>query len=314
MNNATQKPESRKSRNRKPRLALMGEFSAGKSTLSNLLLGSDPLPVQVTATRLPPIWISYGESSAVCEGLDGTTTPIETADLNGVDLESTLLIRLRLKSDILKVCDLIDMPGISDPNMQPDVWRAVIGQADHVVWCTHATQAWRQSEAAVWESLSDDLKDKSLLLLTRFDKLVTPRDRDRVLARVTRETKGLFHGVFPVSLTQALSAGDDTLAWRRSGAEPFVESLIDLLVTPDAAPCAAPGADRRKDDLTGAPTPTPTPAPTQAPTQVDPSSEAGITPSRVKPKPGGQRRARCTPGAVPAGFDKSHVTEIPGYA
>ena len=28
-----------------PRLVLMGEFSAGKSTLSNMLLGSRPLPM-----------------------------------------------------------------------------------------------------------------------------------------------------------------------------------------------------------------------------------------------------------------------------
>jgi len=36
---------------RRPRIALMGEFSAGKSTLSNLLLGARPLPEKVTHFR-----------------------------------------------------------------------------------------------------------------------------------------------------------------------------------------------------------------------------------------------------------------------
>ena len=47
---------------RKPRIALMGEFSAGKSTLANMLVGAQHLPVQVTATQLPPVWISQGNA------------------------------------------------------------------------------------------------------------------------------------------------------------------------------------------------------------------------------------------------------------
>ena len=55
----------------KPVIAIMGEFSVGKSTLSNLLIGSNPLPVKVTATQLPPIWLSYGEQDPFREDLDG---------------------------------------------------------------------------------------------------------------------------------------------------------------------------------------------------------------------------------------------------
>ena len=67
---------------RKPRVALMGEFSAGKSTLTNMLLGESPVPTRVTATRLPPVWISYGEPCAVCVGLDGSETEIDIADID----------------------------------------------------------------------------------------------------------------------------------------------------------------------------------------------------------------------------------------
>ena len=37
---------------RRPRVGLMGEFSAGKSTLSNLLVGGNALPVQGKPDRL----------------------------------------------------------------------------------------------------------------------------------------------------------------------------------------------------------------------------------------------------------------------
>jgi hypothetical protein len=281
MSDETIKQPSAEASNRKPRLVLMGEFSAGKSTLSNLLLGADPLPVRVTATRLPPVWISYGDQGATCEGLDGTIRPLDMTQLESVRLEETRLIRLYLKSDMLRLCDLIDMPGISDPNMSSDVWQGVIGEADHVIWCTHATQAWRQSEAAVWESLPEHLKQKSLLLLTRFDKILSPRDRERVVARIKRETEGLFHALFPISVTGALAAGDNREAWEDSGAEVFVKCLIDLLMNPDKSAQATYGENRKDDAAT---------AETTA-TDAQPS-KVRIMPSRVRLKSGGQRRPR----------------------
>jgi len=217
---------------RKPRLALMGEFSAGKSTLTNLLLGTNPLPVRVTATRLPPVWISYGEESAIREDLQGNAHPLDIGDLESVPLQETRLIRLTLKEDILELCDLIDMPGISDPNMASEMWDPVLAQADHIVWCTHATQAWRQSEAAVWDAMPQEMHQKSILLLTRFDKILSAPDRERLLARVRRETQGMFSDLFPISLTEAVDAGDDRVAWENSGAEAFGQRLIGMLMDP----------------------------------------------------------------------------------
>ncbi len=214
---------------RRPRIALMGEFSAGKSTLSNLLIGASPLPTKVTATQLPPVWISSGDQEPFREDLDGEIHPVDLDRLSEIEPSETRLIRLFHSSDILSLCDIIDMPGISDPNMSSDVWERVIHNADAVIWCTHATQAWRQSEAAVWESLDEALRAKSLLLVTRFDKLLTEEDRARVMKRVERETKGLFAARLPISLTEAIAAGTDRDAWERSGAEAFTQRFVDLI-------------------------------------------------------------------------------------
>ncbi|TNF59741.1 MAG: hypothetical protein EP307_09890, partial [Rhodobacteraceae bacterium] len=69
---------------RKPRVALMGEFSAGKSTLTNLLLGAAPLPVKITATRLPPVWITQGDDGGLREDTNGELHPITAAELDTV--------------------------------------------------------------------------------------------------------------------------------------------------------------------------------------------------------------------------------------
>lgn len=210
---------------RKPRIALMGEFSAGKSTLTNLLLGARPLPESVTATCLSPVWITQGEIGAEREHLDGSRTPVDLEELQTVPIDGTRAIHLSFDSAFLSDCDLIDCPGISDPNMPSDVWERLVPEFDAVIWCTHATQAWRQSEDAVWENFPEEVRAKSILLVTRFDKITEERDRLRVLARVKRETRGKFAGVFPIALLQALAAGDDAEKWEASGAHAFAEFL-----------------------------------------------------------------------------------------
>ncbi|MEM8537921.1 MAG: dynamin family protein, partial [Pseudomonadota bacterium] len=155
----------------------MGEFSAGKSTLSNLMLGSRPLPEKVTATRLSPVWISRGDEPPYRVDVDGTTEPVSLENLEGIPVHETKVIRLFMPADILEVCDLIDFPGISDPNMRSEVWERMLPEVDAVIWCTHATQAWRQSESAVWETMPPLLREHSMLLITRYDKLTNDRDK-----------------------------------------------------------------------------------------------------------------------------------------
>jgi hypothetical protein len=214
---------------RKPRIALMGEFSAGKSTLTNLMLGRPAIPTKVTATQLPPVWVEAGEAEAWREAVDGSRHPLDPDRLEAVPVAETAFLHLYMQAEVLEVCDLIDTPGISDPNMAAEVWQRAAEEADGVIWLTHATQAWRQSEAAVWDQMPESLRSRSLLLVTRIDKLLTESDRARVLHRVRRETAGKFRTVLPISLIQALAAGEDADKWAASGGEAFSDALLELI-------------------------------------------------------------------------------------
>jgi hypothetical protein len=118
----------------------MGEFSAGKTTLANLLIGESPLPVRIIAD---PYQVD----------LEGHQSPIALDALDGLDLTRILYLQLFSDADLLTHCDLLDMPGISDPNMNAVIWERMIDQAHGVIWCSNAVQAWRQSEAAVWAEI-----------------------------------------------------------------------------------------------------------------------------------------------------------------
>ena len=213
----------------KPRIALMGEFSAGKSTLCNLILGETVLPTKVTATRLPPVWVAKGDTGPIRMDRSGQIHEVDLDGLDRIRPDNTRYIKVHKSAELLDLCDFVDMPGISDPNMSSLAWDDVIVKTDAVIWCTHATQAWRQSEAAAWQSLPEQLRARSLLLLTRIDKLIAERDRTRVLRRIEQETAGGFRGIYPISLTDAMAAGEDPDLLRDAGAEAFANGLVALL-------------------------------------------------------------------------------------
>ncbi len=215
---------------RKPVFALMGEFSAGKSTLMNFLLRSHTLPTQVTATQLPPVWFSWGKQSAYVLRHDGTREDISLDQLDSVGVNDVQFVRIFLEADILEAVDLIDTPGISDPKIASDVWRRAVGQANGVLWCTHATQAWRETERATWVSLPERLQHNSLLLVTRADVLGA-KDRQKVLRRVNREAGHLFNRSILFSARDAIMARDksgDAELWTRSGGGKMVDSFLEI--------------------------------------------------------------------------------------
>ncbi|WP_158547391.1 GTPase [Rhodovulum sp. 12E13] len=276
----------------RPVIALMGEFSAGKSTLANLLLGERASPVKVTATQLPPIWYTYGTGSPERVDLEGHAHPIPPAEIEGIDPHDTAFIRVPLAAGVLELMDLIDMPGISDPNMEATVWKRLIHEADGVIWCTHATQAWRQSEAATWEELPAELHANSLLLLTRADKL-READLQRVVTRVKAETGGMFAGLFPVSLMLAATAGEDRDAWEVSGAEAVTRSLLDIVFRIDNAARRRPTpivAHAHANAGDGAPR---RPASAAAPAPSRP-----VVPRRVQARGDGGSRTRLPHSAI----------------
>lgn len=294
-------------RTRKPRVALMGEFSAGKSTLMNLLLGFDPLPVQITATRVPPVWVTYGQQAVVRVLTDGTEECLSLEDLAETPLDGTRVIRVSLESEILELCDLFDIPGISDPNMSHETWADLVDEIDSVIWCTHATQAWRQSEAAIWEEIADRTRGGNMLVVTQFDKLRSERDQARVLARLHKEAGDKFDAIFPLATLQALEAGVDEDVWNKSGGADFVEHLVAALLMVrveqdpdfaetdlvtetdlDAALFSTEPFDRIERDL--AREEDPGPDLRVQPEAVDHADAERIIPRRIRPKAGTSSR------------------------
>lgn len=183
---------------RKPRLLIAGEFSAGKTQLINGLLDQQLLPSNVTSTSLPPIWLSQDHDETCRVGLDGTHHPFNGFD--DVPIDGTAFCQVVHDAPFLEYFDVIDTPGNSDPNIPAESWMRMLEYADAVLWCTNATQAWRQSEKAVWKGMNPRLHENSTLLITHADRLPDAETAVRLERRVYRDASEHFSNQMLVSL------------------------------------------------------------------------------------------------------------------
>lgn len=220
----------------RPVVGLMGEFSSGKSTLLNFILGADVATTKVTATPLPPIWFTYSDAPFTL-GLrdDGSLEEIDIADPD-IDFRGTYLaIRRGLDSAALEGCDIIDAPGISDPQLGKNALRFLQPYFDFVFWCTSASQAWRQTERAAFDKLAKSTKENSILVVTRLDKLRSDKDRAKVMKRVDNEASALFGSMIGLQTTKATAIPleartDDTgSSWVATGGHGFFAAFENAL-------------------------------------------------------------------------------------
>lgn len=217
---------------RKPIIALMGEYSAGKSTLLNLLLDGEILPTKVTATNLPAVWLTYGEEKTV-EGLrhDGTLECVDMDSLGEDVREQYLLLRFAHDAEILKQVDVVDTPGISDPKLAKGATLYLADYLDAVLWLSPANQAWRQSEKTVWTAFPETLRADSLMVMTRADKMRRVSDLNKVLKRVKSETKDLFGAVLAMNtpLAKSSKSQPESKDWEKCGGKAFYAALETLI-------------------------------------------------------------------------------------
>ncbi|MCH2077566.1 MAG: hypothetical protein MK180_11945 [Rhodobacteraceae bacterium] len=259
-----------------PRIALMGEFSAGKSTLANLLLGCSASPVMATPTQLPPIWYRAGQGCRYINA-DNKEVPLDFARINELGPDDAKVVFSHLDARILNVAEVIDFPGSSDPNMNFDSWEMLFPQIDMVFWCTPANQAWRQSEAALWQEMPEKLRTRSALLVTRMDQVTSETERMRLLRRIECEAAPEFGSVVPVSLVGNADGSD--------GGYEGLSGVLELI----QRWCTEIEAEARMEER--APldfTPVPRP-PARTPSRpLRPLEPGTIVPRRVFPASGGR--------------------------
>lgn len=135
----------------------------------------------------------------------------------------------------LKRVELFDTPGTSDPTRELDQIVGIAEEVDFIMWCTNATQAWRQSERAMWEDLPAHAHVNSLLIVTHVDLPKVKSSLPRLMKRMHKEASDMFRQILPVDLLSAIksrfdaSLVNDPINWMESGGEACIAAISEIV-------------------------------------------------------------------------------------
>jgi GTP-binding protein EngB required for normal cell division len=145
-------------RSRPVRLAIVGEFNAGKSTFINALIGADVAPTGVLPTTAALHYLRWAPDPFAKVILSPDHSPSERVVPLG-DLRATLAtiepgsvqrVEIRLPIASLVQVEVMDTPGFNatDPR-HARVARSAFDEADMALWLVDATQALKRTEIEV---------------------------------------------------------------------------------------------------------------------------------------------------------------------
>jgi GTPase Era involved in 16S rRNA processing len=176
------------------RVAVLGEFNSGKTTLLNALMGVAVLPASfITHTAYPTV-LRFAPTPTLSAEIAGRRrVPFAWEALDSAPSHHIHRLHIGMPLDRLRTLLAIDTPGLGlgDPLQEERTIRACRG-ADLIIWCTPAMQAWKASEQQVWLSLPRSMRRRGVLAVTFMDALNSPRDAARVIARLHGDAGDVF--------------------------------------------------------------------------------------------------------------------------
>lgn len=215
------------------RIAIVGEFNSGKSSLANLLLGIEGLPTAViSSTQIPTLLYHSGRPRVFVVDRNGRRS--EVRNIASIPETSIARLEVGLPSPRLQGVEILDLPGLADPRFDRGVGDLLLETAHVLLWCTASTQAWKESERIAWEILPAPLRRCALLVVTHSDLVNDAKDTHKLLRRLRMEA-GAFRDILLVSTTNALAllqGKRDELghaAWVATGADGLDVALDQLL-------------------------------------------------------------------------------------
>lgn len=188
------------------RIAVVGEFKRGKSTLINALLGKEILPADVLPCSATLNRVTYGLTPSVRLVFKPDEHGDTREDVIAIDQLADYVTKLTPDSEErsaqlqeavvhypIKYCkdkaDIIDTPGLNDDAAMTDVTMSVLPHVDAALLVILAQAPFAGSEAAFLNRMLSQDIGRVIFVVNRMDEIRRPRDRKRILEVVRARIK-----------------------------------------------------------------------------------------------------------------------------
>lgn len=181
-------------RARPVRLAVVGEFNAGKSTFINALIGADVAPTGVLPTTATLHHLRWAPDPIArimfAAGHEPRERIVPLPDLRATlaSLDASAMahvsrVELQMPLPFLVRVEILDTPGFNAPDLRhTEVARGAFEEADVALWLLDASQPLKQSERRVLEE-ARAARLPVQMLVNKADRL-KPDDLQRVMQSV----------------------------------------------------------------------------------------------------------------------------------
>lgn len=218
-------------------LAILGQFSRGKSSLGNALLGSDKLPTGILPLTSVITTVAYGESEKVLLQREDWSFPQEigldqlpeyvTQRGNPGNEKRVTLAQIQLPNELLRLgVHFMDTPGIASAiAANTRTTRRFLPEADAAILVTSFESPMAEPELNFLDEIRAHVR-KVFIVVNKHD-LVSPPDRDAVLDSIGEMLRTQFaNSNFE---TFSVSARDGLQAKQRGSLEALAASSLPRL-------------------------------------------------------------------------------------
>ncbi len=209
------------------RVAVIGEFNAGKSTFVNALFGEAISPMGILPTTATAFIFRFGTDRVARLKAPGAEDRLVTLDRLAETLKTAgdleeVTVFLPLPS--LQAMELIDTPGFNAPIAEHrEHARAALAEADALIWLVDAGQPLKESERRELESL----RDVPLQFIVNKADRLKEAELAQVLAATTANVQSL--GFSPLVPPFAVSSKEALRIRKEQGADVAAQPSSDSL-------------------------------------------------------------------------------------
>ncbi len=209
-------------------VAIVGQFSSGKSTFLNALLSKDVLPTGITPVTSKVNFINYGEEYKLKVSYNNGANEYHSLEMISEFTDQRKAVKdikyltLYAPMDILKDISFVDTPGLNSQSLEDtQTTKKILRDVDGIIWLTLIDNAGKESEAEVLNEYLENFQDKSLCVLNQKDKF-SPEEVDITVSYIKERFSIFFSHVIPISAKQALDS-------RVNQKEVLIETALNTL-------------------------------------------------------------------------------------